>query len=115
MTASSRPVKRNRLEAEERDLLGIVERELDDAADLLVVDAVDDGGDRDDVDAGLVQVFDGPQLHIEQIADLAMRVGGVADAVELQIGVAQTGFRGGAANSGLLANSMPLVAACTVL
>ena len=85
------------LEAEEVDLLGIVERELDDAADLLVVDAVDDGGDGNDVDAGFVQVVDGLELHVKQVADLAVRVGGVADAVELEIGVAQTGFGGGAA------------------
>ena len=71
---------------------GIVERELDDASDLLVVQVVDDGDDRHDVDAGLVQVLDGLQLHVEQVADQAMRVGGVADAVELQVGVAQSGF-----------------------
>ena len=54
--------------------------------------AVDDGDDRDDVDAGLVQVLDRAQLDVEQVADAAVRVGGVADAVELQVGVAQTGF-----------------------
>ena len=105
----------DRLEGEEGDLLGVVERELDDAADLLVVDAVDDGHDGDDVDAGLVQVLDGLELHVEQVADLAVRVGGVADAVELQVGVAQTGFRGGLGELLDLANSMPLVAACTLL
>ena len=62
--------------------------------DLLVVDAVDDRHDRDDVDAGRVQVLDRPQLDVEQVADAAMRVGGVADAVELQIGVAQARFGG---------------------
>ena len=85
----------DRLEGEEVDLLRVVERELDDAANLLVVDAVDDGGDGDDVDAGLVQVVDGLELHVERVADLAVRVGGVADAVELQVGVAETGFSGG--------------------
>ncbi len=72
--------------------LRIVQRELDDASDLLVVDAVDDGDDRNDLDAGLVHVLDGLQLHVEQVADLAMRVGRVADSVELQIGVAQARF-----------------------
>ncbi len=85
----------DRLEGEEVDLLGVVERELNDAADLLVVDAVDDGRYGDDVDAGLVQVVDGLELHVERVADLAVRVGGVADAVELQVGVAQTGLSGG--------------------
>ena len=92
--ASSRPVKRNRLERQERDALRIVERELNDASHLLVVQVVDDGDDRHDLDAGLVQVLDGLQLHVEQVADQAMRVGGVADAVELQVGIAQTRFRG---------------------
>ena len=86
--------KRNRLEREERDALRIIERELNDASDLLVVQVVDDGHDRHDLDAGLVQVLDRLQLHVEQIADQAVRVGSVADAVELQIGVAQTGFGG---------------------
>ncbi len=88
-------MKLNRLEGEEVDLLRIVERELDDAANLLVVDAVDDGGDGDDVDAGLIQVVDGLELHVERVADLAVRVGGVADAVELQVRVAQAGLSRG--------------------
>ena len=41
-----------------------------------------------------MQVVNRVQLHVKQIADLAVRVGGVADAVELQIGIAQTGFSG---------------------
>ena len=79
----------DRLEAEEVDDLRIVQRELDDAAHLLVVDAVHDGGHRHDVHARLVQVVDGLQLHVERIAHLAVRVGCIADAVELQIDVAQ--------------------------
>ena len=100
--ASSRPVKRHRLERKERNLLGIVERELNDAAHLLVVDAVDDGDHRDDIDAVRVQVLDGAQLHVEQVADLAVRVGGVADAVELQVRIAQPGFGGLLAKLGAL-------------
>ena len=84
--------ERHRLEREEVDLLRVVERELDDAADLLVVDAVDDRDDRHDVDAGAVQVLDRAQLDVEQVADAAVRVGGVADAVKLQVGVAQARF-----------------------
>ena len=81
--------KRHRLERQEVDLARVVERELDDAPDLLVVDAVDDRHDRNDVDAVVPQVFDRLQLDVEQVADAAMRVGGVADAVELQIRVAK--------------------------
>jgi hypothetical protein len=82
--SSSRPVA-DRLEAEGTDLPGVVEDELNDAAHLLVVDTVDDSGHRHNLDVGLVQVIDGLQLHIEEVAHLAVRVGGVADAVNLEI------------------------------
>jgi hypothetical protein len=82
--------KAHRLEREEVDLLRIVERELDDAAYLLVVDAVDNRHDGHDVDARVVQVFNRAQLHVEQVADPAVRVGRIPDSVELQVGVAQT-------------------------
>src|SRR5690348_7427153 len=86
--------KADRLERQEPDALGIVERELNDASDLLVVDAVDDGHDRHDFDASAMQVVDSLQLHIEQVADLAVCVGSVANAVELQVGVTHAGFSG---------------------
>ena len=89
--------KADRLEAEEADLLGVVEGELDDAAHLLVVDAVDDGGDGNDLNAGFVQVVDGLELYVEEVADLAVGVGGVADAVELKVDVAEAGLGSGAA------------------
>src|SRR5665213_4545583 len=73
------------LEAEEADLSGVVESELDDVANLLVVDAVDDGGDGNDFDAGFVEVVDGLELDVKQVANLAVTVGRVADAVKLQI------------------------------
>ena len=41
-----------------------------------------------------MEVLHGLQLHVEQVADAAMGVGGVADAVELEIGVAQAGLGG---------------------
>jgi hypothetical protein len=77
----------------EPDLLRIVERELDDPADLLVVDPVHDRHDRNDFDARLVQVVDRLQLHIKQVAHLAVRVGRVADPVKLQVRIPHTGFR----------------------
>ena len=87
--------ERHGLERQEVDPLRVVERELDDASDLLVVDAVDDGDDRNDVDAGVVQVLDRAELDVEEVADAAMRVGRVADAVKLQVRVAKAGFGGG--------------------
>ena len=89
--------KADRLEAEEADLPGIVERELDDAAHLLVVDAVDDRRHGNNVNAGFVQVVNGLQLYVEQVAHLAVRVGCVADAVELEVNVAEAGFSSSAA------------------
>ena len=67
---------------------------LDHAADLLVVDAVDDRRHGHDLDAGVVQVLDRAQLHVEQVADRAMRVGRVADAIELQVRITHSCFGG---------------------
>src|ERR1700678_1877039 len=63
-------------------------------ADLLVVDAVDDGGNGNDVDASLMQIVDSLELYVERITDFAVGVRGVADTVELQVGVSETGFSG---------------------
>src|ERR1041384_480583 len=86
------PGKRNRLERKERDLLRIVERETNDRANLIVVDAVYECRNEHDLDASFVQVVDGAHLHVEEVADLAVAVGVVADTVELQVNVTQTGF-----------------------
>src|ERR1700687_1888714 len=83
----------NRLEADERNFLGIFHRELHDGADLVVVNVVYDGDDQHDFDAGFVHVFDGAKLHVKEVADLTMAIGVVADAVELQVGVAHAGFK----------------------
>src|SRR6266508_2004396 len=82
------------LEGQEADLFWIVQRELDDASHLLVVDAVDDCYYRDDFHSGAVQVVDRFQLHVEQVPYCAMRVGGVADTIELQIGIPHSRFGG---------------------
>ena len=49
----------------------------------------------DDVDAGLIEVVDGLELYVKGIANFAVRVGGIADAVELEVGIAQASFGGG--------------------
>ena len=84
----------NRLEGDEGDLLGVVHGEPDDGADLVIVDFVDQGGHQNDLDAGFVHVVDRSQLDVEEIADLAVAVGVVADPVELQVGVAKAGLGG---------------------
>ena len=85
--------ERYRLERDERDLLRILESEADDRADLVVVDAVDQRRHENDVNAGFVQVVDRTKFYVEQVADLAVRVGVVADAVELQINKSQVRLR----------------------
>ena len=96
------PGERHRLERQEVDLLWIVEGELDDPADLLVVHAVDDGRDRNDVDAGRMQVLNRPQLDVEQVADQAVRIGGVANPVELQVRVTEARLESRAGEIGTL-------------
>ena len=86
------PGEAYRLEAHERNLLRVFHRELHDGAHLVVIQVVDDGGHQHDFHARFVQVVDGPQLHVEQVAHLAVAVGVVADAVELEIDVAQPGL-----------------------
>ena len=85
-------MKRNRLERDERDLLRILERKADDRSDLVVIDTIDQRCHQDDVDAGFVQVVDRTEFDVEEVADLAVRVGVVADTVELQIDETKTGF-----------------------
>src|SRR5271156_5872093 len=80
------------LEAEEADCFWIVQRKLDDASDLFIVDTVHYGYDRDDFYSGFMEIFNRFQFYVEQVADHAVRVGGVADAVELQIRVTHSGF-----------------------
>ena len=78
----------NWLKGKEINLLWVVEGKLDDAADLLVVDSIDDAGDGDDIDAGFVQVVNGLQLDIKGVTHLAMGIGCMPNAIKLQVGVA---------------------------
>src|SRR5687767_6320549 len=84
--------ERHRLERDERDLLRILECETDDRSDLVVVDPVDQRGDENDVDTCFVKIVDRTKFHVEQVADLPMRVCIVADSVELQIHESQSCF-----------------------
>src|SRR5439155_2600678 len=67
--------ERDGLEGQEVDLLRIVERELDDPANLLVVHAVDDRHDRDNVHAGAGEVFDGAEPYVQAVTNATVRVG----------------------------------------
>src|SRR6185436_17049682 len=66
--------ERNRLERKEGNLLWIVERETNDRTDLIVVDAVNQGGNKHDFNTGFVQVVDRSQLHIEKVTDLTVTI-----------------------------------------
>ena len=92
--SSSRPVKETGWKDRNAIFFGIVHRELHDGADLIVVHVVDDRGDQHDFDARFVHVLNGAQLHVEEVADLAVAVRVVADAVELQVGIAHARFEG---------------------
>src|SRR2546423_8350515 len=92
------PGEGNRLEAQEADGLGIIKRKLNNAPHLLIIDAVHDSGDRDDIHASLMQVMDGAQLHVKQIANLTVGIGSAADSVKLQASKTQAAFGSLAAN-----------------
>ena len=49
-----------------------------------------------------MQVLDGPQLDVKQVPHLAVRIGGITDAIKLQIGNTQTRFGGLPAELGAL-------------
>src|SRR5450432_1589151 len=90
------------LKRHHRDLVGVVDRELYDWTYLLVVDAVDDRHHEHHVDTRGGEGFDRTQLDVEQVADLAVTVGLVRDAVELQVAEAQTRALGGMAKLDVL-------------
>ena len=109
------PGERYRLERDEADLVAVLECELDDRSDLIVVDGVHDRDDQAHIDSGGVEIFNRPQLHVEQVADLAMGIGLFADAVELQVRDPHARPRcASRAKSGSWAKRMPLVAAWTL-
>src|SRR5690242_15939894 len=81
------------LERTERHNARIVEGKLDDAPNLLIVDAVDDCRNWNNINASGIQVLDCLQLHVEQVSDFPMGVGCVSDSIKLQIGVTQSSFR----------------------
>jgi hypothetical protein len=102
VTSSSRPVNGYGLEAEERDDLRVIERETNYRAHLLIVDSIDDRDDRHDLHTRIVQVVDGLEFHVEQVADQPVRIGFVSDSIELQVRIPHARFGGLAAELGAL-------------
>jgi len=85
--------KRDRLEADEGDLLRVFHRKLHDSADLVVVHVVDDGGRRATISMPASCMFSmARSLTSNRLPIWRWLLGVVADAVELQVGVAHARF-----------------------
>src|SRR3989441_12183584 len=83
--------ERNRLESDRLNLIDVLRRELDDLANRIIVDAVDDRDDERDFDPDFRQIFNRANFYVEQIAYAAMFVLLFADTVDLQIDAALAG------------------------
>ena len=81
--------KGDRLKSHERNLLGILHRKLHYGPDLIVIHVVNDRNHQNDLDAGLVHVLDGAQLHVKQISHLAVAIRVIPNSIELKVGIAQ--------------------------
>src|SRR4051812_2200863 len=77
--------ERYRLEADPAGTFDVLQREADDVADLVIVQALDDGGDEDDLQAGLFDVLDALELLLPQALAAGPPVDVVAHAVELEV------------------------------
>ena len=65
--------------------------EPDDRANLVVVDSVDKRRDQNDLHTRFVKVVNRPHLNVEQVANLAVAIRVIADAIELEIDITQSG------------------------
>ena len=77
----------DRLKGNKSNLLGILSGKVDDGAYLVVIHPINQRRHQNNLNARFVHVINGSQLDIEQVADLAMTVGIVANTIELQVGI----------------------------
>src|ERR1035441_529971 len=82
----------NRLEADPTGAIDVLQGQADNVADLVIVEAFDDGGDEDDLEPGALDVLDALELFLPQRLAARAAVDVVADAVELQVKRVQAGF-----------------------
>ena len=75
--------KGDRLERDKGDLLRVVEGKTDNRPHLIIVDIIQEGRYQNDLDASLVGILDSSKLDIEQVADVAVTVGLIANSIEL--------------------------------
>ncbi len=92
LAARDAPGEGHRLEADAAHGVDVIDGDAHDVAHLVVVDALDDGRDEDDLDAGLAAGLDDPHLLLEQGFAARFAVNVVADAVKLQVDARQPGF-----------------------
>ena len=79
------------MECDRLDFVDVFCRELDNLANRVVVDAVDDRNNERDFNADLGQVLNRAHFHVEQVADAAMLVLLFSDTIELQVDAVLTG------------------------
>src|ERR1700716_1693239 len=60
----------NRLEGKKCNLFGVVECKPYYRTDLIVINSVDQRGDENDLDSGLMQVVNCPEFYVKKISDL---------------------------------------------
>src|ERR1700686_1806068 len=84
--------KRNRLERKKRNLLWVIQCKADDRSNLIIVNAVYQRRDQNNLYPSLVKIINPPQLHIEQISYLAVAIRVIANTVKLEIHITQSSF-----------------------
>jgi hypothetical protein len=82
----------NRLERDRLNLVDIANCKINDRADIVVVDVIQDRVDQSNLHSGLGHVFDRLELHIEQVTDIPMRILFFRRAIELKVGSMKTGI-----------------------
>src|SRR5215470_12925168 len=94
--------ERDRLEGDGLNLIDVSNGKIDNIADIVIVDAVDDRVHQSDFHSYPRHVFDRLKFYVEEIADTAMLVLFLRRSIKLQIGAVQTRLFGLANEVGFL-------------
>src|ERR1035438_5184447 len=86
------PGEGNWLKADAAGAIDVLQGHADNVADLVIVEAFDNGGDENDLEPGALDVLDALELFLPQRFAARATVDVVADAVELQVKGMQAGF-----------------------
>src|SRR5262245_15227998 len=82
--------KRNRLEGDRLDLINVANGEIDNSANVVIIDVVHDRVHERDFYSYPCHVLDRLKLYVKEIADTAMLVLFLRRAIKLQIRAVQT-------------------------